>query len=120
MAGPAEAVTEIGLLIYSGCQMAAIHGLTDLFRIAQEWAGEEARFIRVSHWQPKGETVECIWDSHPGTPHRLGHVIAPPSIVMPDRMAPEPVTAGWLRGLHAEGRCFVPSAPGPSSWPRPG
>lgn len=99
----AEVVTEIGLLIYSDCQLAAIHGLTDLFRIAGEWTGEKARFIRVSHWQPVDDAVECVWDSHPGAPHRLSHVIAPPSIIMPDRMAPEPVAAQWLRGCHAEG-----------------
>ncbi len=99
----AAPVTEIGLLIYSGCQLAAIHGLTDLFRIAGEWTGEDAGCIRVSHWRPAGGDVDCVWDSHPGAPHRLSHVIAPPSIIMPERMAPEPVAARWLRGLHAEG-----------------
>ncbi len=99
----AEAVTEIGLLIYSGCQLAAIHGLTDLFRIAGEWAGDDGRFIRVSHWRPAGEEVECVWDSHPGAPHRLSHVIAPPSIVLPELMVSEPTAARWLRGRHGEG-----------------
>ncbi len=103
MARQAEAVTEIGLLIYPGCQLAAIYGLTDLFRIAGEWTGDAAIFIRVSHWQPTGEDVECVWDSHPGAPHRLSHVIAPPSIVMPEHMAPVPAAARWLRNRHTEG-----------------
>lgn len=98
-----EAVAEIGLLIYPGCQLAAIYGLTDLFRIAGEWAGEQGRFIRVSHWQPIGDDVDCVWDSDPGAPHRLSHAIAPPSIVLPERMAPAPEAARWLRNRHSEG-----------------
>lgn len=94
-------VTEIGILVYPGCQLAAVHGLTDLFRIAGEWAG--GGLIRVSHWQTEADEVACTWDSHPGTPHRLGHVIAPPSIIMPERMTPAPVAARWLRARHAEG-----------------
>jgi|GEM_PF-5061339 len=51
-------VAEIGLLVYPDCQMAAVHGLTDLFRIAGEWAERiietEVPAIRVSHWQAGG------------------------------------------------------------------
>ncbi|QDL91004.1 GlxA family transcriptional regulator [Paroceanicella profunda] len=96
-----ETVTEIGILIYPGCQLAAVHGLTDLFRIAGEWVGGGT--IRVSHWQPLQDEVACIWDSHPGTPHRLGYAIAPPSIIMPEKMAPSPVAARWLRDRHKDG-----------------
>lgn len=94
---------EVGLLIYSGCQMAAIHGLTDLFRIAGEWSGDKSRFIRVTHWQPRGSNVECVWESHPGVSHRLSYLISPPSIIMPEHMAPEPVAARWLRAHHDDG-----------------
>lgn len=94
-------VAEIGLLNYPGCQLAAIHGLTDLFRIAGEWAGGGT--IRVSHWTPGDADVACTWDTHPDLPHRLSHVIAPPSIIMPDRMAPAPAAAAWMRARHAEG-----------------
>lgn len=96
-------IADIGLLIYPGCQLAAIYGLTDLFRIAGEWTGEEARGVRVSHWQADGDRVVLVWDSHPGAPHRLTHVIAPPSIIMPDRMAPAPAAAAWLRDQHSGG-----------------
>lgn len=96
-------VAEIGLLIYPDCQLAAIYGLTDLFRIAGEWTGDAPRFIRVSHWQATSSGVTCVFDSHPGAPHRLTHVIAPPSIIMPERMAPAPAAAGWLRDQHAAG-----------------
>lgn len=96
-------VADIGLLLYPGCQLAAIYGLTDLFRIAGEWTGEVAREVRVSHWQSDDDGVTCIWDSHPGSPHQLTHVIAPPSIIMPDRMAPAPVAAAWMSDQHSKG-----------------
>jgi len=40
---------EIDLLIYSGCQTAAIYRLTDLVRITGEWSGNKSRLIRVTH-----------------------------------------------------------------------
>lgn len=99
---------EIGLVLYPNCQLAAVYGLTDLFRIAGEWAAplEEpntARRIRVSHWQIGGEDMACVWDSHPGRPHKLTHVIAPPSIIMPESMAPMPRESAWMAERHREG-----------------
>ena len=41
MSQQVDLVADIGLLIYPGCQLAAIYGLTDLFRIAGEWTGED-------------------------------------------------------------------------------
>ncbi|MFW0765532.1 GlxA family transcriptional regulator [Trabulsiella odontotermitis] len=103
-------VAEIGLLIYPDCQLAAVYGLTDMFRIAADWAesisGESRlRAIRVSHWQvkPDDETVECVWDSHPDEPHRLSHVIAPPGLVVPSKMVSMAVPAHWMNTLYHEG-----------------
>ncbi|MEO1331328.1 MAG: GlxA family transcriptional regulator [Pseudomonadota bacterium] len=101
-------VAEVGLLAYPGCQLAAVHGLTDLFRIASEWTGDGPRpWIRVSHWAPSDETtnarLSCVWDSHPGERHRLDYVIAPPSIVMPEKMQITPTTARWLAEQHQQG-----------------
>lgn len=98
-----DLVADIGLLIYPGCALAAIHGLTDLFAIAADWTGEPKRGFRVSHWRADDAGATCVWDSHPGTPHRLTHVIAPPSIIMPERMAPAPGAAQWLKDRHAAG-----------------
>ena len=92
---------EIGLLIYPDCQLSAVYGMTDLFRIAGEWA--DGHVIRVSHWVASDEAVTCIWDSHPDLPHGLSHAIAPPSLVMPEKMEPFPAAADWLRAQHAEG-----------------
>ncbi|GAB2477926.1 GlxA family transcriptional regulator [Comamonas humi] len=105
-----EQVAEVGLLIYPACQMAAIYGLTDLFRIATEWSAHlgmsiRERYIRVSHWKVDVDTntVSCVWDSHPEREHRLSHVILPPSVVIPEKMPLAPMIADWMKARHAEG-----------------
>ncbi len=46
-------VVELGVLIYQGAQLAAVHGLTDLFgvanRIAAEHQSAQLPLLRVSH-----------------------------------------------------------------------
>ncbi len=97
-------VAEVGLLIYPDCQLSAIHGLTDLFRIAGEWAEGDVQRIRVMHWQISDQgTPVCIWDTDPGQPYQLDYIIAPPSIVMPENMQPMPQEAEWLNGQHESG-----------------
>lgn len=103
-------VAEFGLLLYPDYQLAAVYGLTDMFRIAADWAvsisGEEQRrTIRVSWWQvkPDEEQMECVWDSHPDELHRLSHVIVPPSLVMPASMTPMQVPAAWMKARYHDG-----------------
>lgn len=98
-------ICEIGLLIYPDCQLSAIYGLTDLFRIAGEWAeSDEARQVRVTHWRTaEGNAPTCVWDTHPDKPHHLDYVITPPSIVMPDKMQSMQQEAAWLRAQHKKG-----------------
>ncbi|KIN73531.1 GlxA family transcriptional regulator [Sulfitobacter guttiformis] len=108
-------VAEIGLLIYPNCQLAAIYGLTDLFRIAGDWpqqknCTERRPCIRVSHWgsppdvrQGAANRLVCLWDSYAEQPHDLSYIIAPPSIVMPEDMLQMPAEAEWLTDRHAEG-----------------
>lgn len=101
-----DVVAEVGLLIYPDCQLSAVYGLTDLFRIAGQWIPQQTgrqKEIRISHWRVEGEAMVCVWDSHSDRPHRPGYVIAPPSIVMPAQMKPVPVAADWMLRLHAEG-----------------
>ncbi len=105
-----DKVTEIGLFSYPECQKAAIHGLTDLFRVANEAAlypqeNYTGRSIRVSHWElnETSGSIDCVWDSHPQDRHALSHVIAPPSVAMPERMRLLPEAADWLLKLHAGG-----------------
>ena len=108
MGAERAAVAEIGVLIYPGAQMAAVHGLTDLFAVANRIAGEhqaaQLPLLRVSHWQVEGDQPPArVYDSLPGTESHLLAVLIPPSIggfsasQMPVALAP------WLREQHARG-----------------
>ncbi|MEM9635028.1 MAG: GlxA family transcriptional regulator [Pseudomonadota bacterium] len=114
MAQEPEILAEVGLLIYPDCQLAAVHGLTDLFRIAGEWSRrrvEQGSYpaIRVSHWTLNAQSEggdgkpDCVWDSQAELAHRLDYIIAPPSIIMPEKMRPMPDAASWLEDMHAAG-----------------
>ena len=95
---------EIGLLIYPECQLSAIYGLTDLFRIASARAEGDRQTVRITHWQRQDDgPPTCVWDTHPGTAHKLDYIIAPPSIVMPERMQAMPQEAAWLNAHHRSG-----------------
>ncbi|MCT8948650.1 GlxA family transcriptional regulator [Pseudomonas iridis] len=108
MGAERAAVAELGVLIYPGAQMAAVHGLTDLFAVANRIAGEhqaaQLPLLRVSHWQVEGDQPPArVYDSLPGTESHLLAVLIPPSIggfsasQMPVALAP------WLREQHARG-----------------
>ena len=97
-------IAEIGLLIYPQCQLSAVYGLTDLFRIAVDWAEGDRHGVRVTHWQRQDDGPPiCIWDSHPVEPHKLDYIITPPSIVMPERMQAMPQESEWLNAQHQSG-----------------
>lgn len=105
--GTRPVIAEIGLAIYPDCQLSAIHGLTDLFRIANDMAhaasGPAAPTIRVSHWRQQGDDIDCIYDSEPGPGHALTHVIAPPSIILPELMQKMTRFGVWMADLHQGG-----------------
>lgn len=76
---------EIGLLHYPGAQRAALHGLSDLFSVANRVAAELGAAglpqIRVSHWQvDEAGQLQFIEDSlgPPSQPLRV--LIIPPSL----------------------------------------
>jgi transcriptional regulator GlxA family with amidase domain len=83
--GPAE----IGLLLYPGAQLAAVHGLTDLFHVANRVVSAreipKAPLIRVSHWQPDAEAgcIDRVFDTHPGLNGTPVIIVAPPSLTGP-------------------------------------
>lgn len=104
----APAPTEIGIVLYPKVQLAAVHGLTDLFAVANEIAArDDERAIprfRVIHWQV-GVTgaVGRIFDSMRGPPGRPSILIVPPSLSQPiDRSLAAPI-ARWLAARHAGG-----------------
>jgi transcriptional regulator GlxA family with amidase domain len=83
--GVERAVVELGVLIYPGAQMAAVHGLTDLFGVANRIAAEhqtaQLPLLRISHWRVEGDQApERVYDSQPGPDGALVAVLIPPSI----------------------------------------
>lgn len=100
---------EIALLLYPGAQLAAIHGLTDLFQVADRLAvaraGTQQPLLRVSHWQPAmgNDEVTCVFDTAPGPPHRPVIIVLPPSLGGTPQPEMTPRLAGWLKGQHKAG-----------------
>lgn len=100
---------EIGILVYPQAQLAAVHGLTDIFLVANRFAAmrrlpaEPA--LRVSHWRPAGneQTVECVFDTLPEPYNRPAVLIAPPSLHNPISQEMAAPFAAWLLERHDDG-----------------
>ncbi|MBI6654436.1 GlxA family transcriptional regulator [Pseudomonas carnis] len=103
-----RSTVELGVLIYQGAQLAAVHGLTDLFgvanRIAAEHESAQLPLLRVSHWQVDAHgTPARTFDSHPGPEQPMMAVLVPPSIAeFTEDQAPLALLE-WLRLQHAGG-----------------
>ncbi|MGO1269271.1 MAG: GlxA family transcriptional regulator [Pseudomonas bubulae] len=97
-----RSTVELGVLIYQGAQLAAVHGLTDLFgvanRIAAEHESAQLPLLRVSHWQVDAHgTPARTFDSHPGPDQPMMAVLVPPSIAEFTEDQAPPALLEWLR-----------------------
>ncbi|MGQ7860890.1 GlxA family transcriptional regulator [Pseudomonas sp. 32A] len=102
------AIVELGVLIYSGAQMAAVHGLTDLFavanRIAAEHQSEQLPSLRISHWQAEtGHAPTRVFDSQPRSGQALTALLIPPSIAGFSEGQASAELLDWLRQQHRTG-----------------
>ena len=103
-----RSTVELGVLIYQGVQLAAVHGLTDLFgvanRIAAEHESAQLPLLRVSHWQVDAHgTPARTFESHPGPEQPMMAVLVPPSIAEFTEDQAPPALLQWLRLQHAGG-----------------
>lgn len=103
-----RSIIELGVLIYQGAQLAAVHGLTDLFgvanRIAAAHQSAQLPLLRVSHWQVAADgTPARVFASHPGPGQPLMAVLVPPSIGEFTEQQTPPALLQWLRQQHAAG-----------------
>ncbi len=102
-------LAEIAVLLYPGAQLGAVHGLTDLFSVANLMVtrrlGDAAPRLRVSHWRGRetGEGAERIFDSDPGASGEPDFVILPPAVIAPITKEAAAALAIWLRERHARG-----------------
>lgn len=106
-AGPAE----IGLILYPGAQLAAVHGLTDLFAIADRAArapSPPGARLRTTHWQlDPTAAMACVFDSAPVRPAGPDILVVPPTLV--DLPTPEVMgaIAQWLAARHRAGAALA-------------
>lgn len=100
---------EIGLVIYPDCQLAAVHGLTDLFRVAnrlgEQLIGSARRQIRVSHWKLDEARLEPVrvFDTHAFAHGPLTVLILPPSLDVEPGGNAIARHLGWLIAQHSGG-----------------
>ncbi|MFV3337552.1 GlxA family transcriptional regulator [Pseudomonas sp. NY15349] len=76
---------DIGLLLYPGAQRAAVHGLADLFLVANRVAAElgaiELPAVRISFWQAdEAGQLQPAPESPPAVASELRVLIIPPSL----------------------------------------
>lgn len=103
---------EIGILVYPGAQLAAVHGLTDLFavanRLAADLGAQRGPLLRVTHWcEAEGRPLAVTFDSHPKAYYRPQVIVIPPSLT--EEPTPELVErfCADLRQWHRDGALLV-------------
>ena len=103
-------ISEVGIVLYSGAQMSAVLGLTDLFTVANKLSGEragaDARELRISHWQAESETDRFmrIFDTHKQQEKALDCLILPPTLdVDPQEKQSTRNFKKWVKAQHAIG-----------------
>jgi transcriptional regulator GlxA family with amidase domain len=107
---PARSGAEIGILLYPNSQVAAVHGLTDLFCAANAihlaQGGSSCGEISVSHWKLNEDSgrIGRIYTTHSGRNQKLAVIILPPSMGVPSSSNPiRERLCRWLKARRAEG-----------------
>jgi transcriptional regulator GlxA family with amidase domain len=97
--------TEIGLLLYPGCAMASVHGLSDAFQVANDYARQHGGSdrIRTSHWKLVGDTFERSFDTDPDARGNPEYVVIPGRLADPLRADEAADFVEWLRERHGAG-----------------
>jgi len=97
--------TEIGILLYPGCAMASVHGLTDAFQVANDYAGQHGggERIRTSHWALGEHDFERRHDSAPAPGGKPEFIVIPGRLADPLRADEAVDFTAWLRDRHGEG-----------------
>lgn len=101
--------TSVGILLYSGARLAAVHGLTDLFETGNyysaQFGGEHPAKVQVSHWMPNPDTanLECVFGAAPHPQSKLDCLILAPTTEF-DRQSEEMDSMlAWAKKQHASG-----------------
>jgi len=107
--------TEVGIVLYAGCQTAMVHGMTDLLQIAGEFSVKRSGPpLRVSHWQAERDGVIArTFDSHPAGQGRFPDVaIVPGRLTGPADSEEAAPYVRWLTERHREGAILTANCGG--------
>jgi transcriptional regulator GlxA family with amidase domain len=108
-ADPVAAQVEVGMVCDDGTSRSGLHGLTDLFTYAGDFAAAKSdrgeHPVRVSHWQAAedGSAVRCFYDSAPGQPNAPAVLIIPGNTEAPRAGTQPSPLVPWLRQQHGVG-----------------
>lgn len=114
MAKAAESKAEVALLLYTDCQLAMVHGMTDLLAVAGHFSVERGgKKLRVSHWglKPDGSFARS-YDTHPSTPGSPQVIIVPGRLTGPAEAEEAKPYARWLLDRHAGGATLASTCGG--------
>ena len=110
-----QVAAEVGLILYPGCQMAMVHGMTDLLSIAGHFSVEHGGPVaRVSHWemQPGGGFAR-MFDTHPAAAGGSPAILLIPGRLTGPMGAEEAAPyARWLLDRHAQGATLAANCGG--------
>jgi transcriptional regulator GlxA family with amidase domain len=106
---PLSGSTRIGIVLYSGAKLAAVHGLTDLFETANQFSadsgGDNRAELLVSHWEASAESaqVHCVFGLEPPKDVELDCLIFPPTLEIDQKEASTDALLQWAGERHASG-----------------
>lgn len=96
---------EIGILLRKNSMLSVVHGLKDLFEIAESLArvhlGSDTPLMRVSLFAETAEGVERM--DAPGVTGEPSVIIVPPLRTVAESMMENAPVSTWLRDRHAAG-----------------
>ena len=105
---------EVGLMLYRDCQVAMVHGITDLFAIASIFSQDRGGpALRVSHWRVEadGRFLRC-YDTDPGAAGEPDFLIVPGRLTGPADAEESKPYARWLLDRHAQGATLAATCGG--------
>jgi transcriptional regulator GlxA family with amidase domain len=105
---------EVGLVLYPGCQMAMVHGMTDLLAIAGHFAANYGgEPIRVSHWSLREEGgFARVYDTHGDEEGSPAYLIMPGRLTGPMEAEEATPYARFLLDRHAQGAILASNCGG--------
>jgi transcriptional regulator GlxA family with amidase domain len=105
---------EVGILLYRGCQMAMVHGITDMLMTASDFSvAHGGPSLRLSHWSPdEAGGFGRAFDTHDGAGGRPGMILIPGRLSGPVTADEAIPFARWLVDEHARGAVLASNCGG--------